>query len=144
MGKAQIDLSGEPPFKAHQLKLCGNVFLLTTMQQLAEFYVLTEKCGVGIESGKKLVNTLFPLPPHSIYSSRMLDGSCFDVSQSVVDITKAQHVAAYVNNVADSCGAKLDSYNVAVRNLEDVGDRGDIMAIYGAVREQSGLPFSNQ
>ena len=71
----------------------------------------------------------------------MLSGSCFDTEHILADVTKVQHVASYVNSMADTYGVKLDSYNVAVENLGRVNNRGDFNAIYGVVREQSGLPF---
>ena len=50
--------------------------------------------------------------------------------------------------MADSVCAKLKALDVADSHFSDVqkemGAKGDIAGIYGAVRKESGLPFANQ
>lgn len=145
MGRVHIDLSDTPFETALHLKLCQNLFSMTVTQQLSEFYTLAEKSNIGVENGRKLIDALFPDSPHHLfYSNRMLSGSSFDTEHIVNHADMAMHVTHHVNALADKCGVRLASYNIAVDNLAQVGERGDFTAVYGVVREQSGLPFSNQ
>ncbi|KAK7046601.1 putative oxidoreductase [Favolaschia claudopus] len=142
MGKAHIDLSDQTPGKAQELKLCGNIFNFTTLQQLAEFYTMVEKAGIGAKRGHQLVQALFPPgTPQAIYGEGMVTGRSFDTQNIVVDVEKTLHIAEYVNALADRNGVPLKAYNLAVDNIRAVGDRGDFTAVYGVVREQSGLLF---
>lgn len=57
----------------------------------------------------------------------------------------AIHLAGQVLGLAAGCGARLKSYEVADQHMKMVhthaGPKGDISGIYGAVRQESGLPF---
>lgn len=77
VGRALIDLSGEEFTKASLLKLLGNVLIMTTMETVAEVNVFAEKCGLGTHNMAKLMNQIFPGPPHSIYNQRMLSGEYY-------------------------------------------------------------------
>lgn len=50
---------------------------MTTMEQVAEVNVFSEKCGLGTQNMKKLMDELFPRPPHAIYNQRMLSGGYY-------------------------------------------------------------------
>ena len=66
----------------------------------------------------------------------------------MVNIGPARDLAAHVLEVAHDSRAHLPAYEVAVNHLksaeEEVGSSGDISGIYGAVRLESGLRYSNQ
>jgi len=143
MGKAHIDLSDQERGKAQELKLCGNIFNFTALQQLAEFYTMVDKAGIGASRGHQLVQALFP--PHTpqyIYGEGMVSGRCFDTQNIVVDVEKTLHIVGYVNALAQRNGVPLKAYNLAAESLRAIRGRGDYMAVYGVVREQSGLPFA--
>lgn len=59
------------------MKLIGNVLILTTMEQIAEACVLGEKIGLGKTHVRRLIDTMFPNPPHTIYVERMVTGGYF-------------------------------------------------------------------
>jgi len=57
----------------------------------------------------------------------------------------ALHLAGQVLGLAAGCGAKLPAYEVANQHMRmvktHVGSKGDISGIYGALRQESALPF---
>jgi 3-hydroxyisobutyrate dehydrogenase-like beta-hydroxyacid dehydrogenase len=77
IGQSIVDLSGEEPGKASMLKLMGNILIMTTMEQVAEVNVFSEKCGLGTQNMRKLLDQIFPGPPHTIYNQRMLTGDYY-------------------------------------------------------------------
>lgn len=72
--RAVVDLSGEEPAKASLLKCVGNVLIMTTTEQIAEAHVFAEKSGLGTKHMASLIETMFPRPPHTVYSSKMVSG----------------------------------------------------------------------
>ena len=72
--RAVVDLSGEEPAKASLLKCIGNVLIMTTIEQIAEAHVFAEKSGLGTKHMTSLIETMFPRPPHTVYSSKMVSG----------------------------------------------------------------------
>ena len=77
VGQAVVDLSGEEPAKASLLKVIGNVLIMTTMETVAEAHVFAEKTGLGTGHMQNLIATLFPRPPHTIYSAKMVSGDYY-------------------------------------------------------------------
>jgi len=69
-----VDLSGEEPAKSSLLKCIGNVLIMTTIEQIAEAHVFAEKSGLGTKHMASLIETMFPRPPHTVYSSKMVSG----------------------------------------------------------------------
>lgn len=45
---------------------------MTTIEQIAEAHVFAEKSGLGTKHMASLIETIFPRPPHTVYSSKML------------------------------------------------------------------------
>jgi 3-hydroxyisobutyrate dehydrogenase-like beta-hydroxyacid dehydrogenase len=72
-----VDLSGEKHGQASLLKLMGNVLIMTTMETVAEVNVFAEKTGLGTQNMEKLMNQLFPQPPHAIYNKKILNGDYY-------------------------------------------------------------------
>ena len=72
--RAIVDLSGERPAKASLLKCIGNVLIMTTIEQIAEAHVFAEKSGLGTQHMASLIETMFPRPPHTVYSAKMISG----------------------------------------------------------------------
>ena len=60
----------------------------------------------------------------------------------------AIHLAGQVRELAGSVGVKLRGYEVAGEHLEmvkaHIGPKGDVSGIYGAVRQESGLPYESK
>ncbi|MCJ1243552.1 hypothetical protein MMC30_000749 [Trapelia coarctata] len=147
VGRAVVDLAGEEPGQASLLKMIGNVMIMTTMETVAEVYVFAEKAGLGTQQMQKLMGTMFPNPPHSIYSAKMLGGD-YCREDAIVGVGKAQALAALVLELATASKTCLKSYEVAVEHLAAAeayaGPACDITGIYGAVRLESDLPFENK
>lgn len=65
----------------------------------------------------------------------------------MVEISKAQSLAADVLQLAKSNGVSIKGYEVAVEHLQvakaHTGESADILGIYGAVRLESSLPYQN-
>ena len=47
---------------------------MTTIEQIAEAHVFAEKSGLGTNHMTALIETMFPRPPHTVYSSKMVSG----------------------------------------------------------------------
>jgi 3-hydroxyisobutyrate dehydrogenase-like beta-hydroxyacid dehydrogenase len=144
VGKAIVDLSGEPPAKASLLKIIGNVVILTTIETIAEVEVFAEKTGMATSYIQQLFDTLLPTPLHSVYSTKMANGS-YHSGKPMVEVQLAQDLAAHVLDLAEKSNTSLKSYKVAIGHLDAAGEHSglssDISGIYGAVRMESGLPF---
>jgi hypothetical protein len=65
-----------------------------------------------------------------------------------IGVSHALTLAGKVMGVAKATGTSLKSYEVAVQHLEDAkklaGPDTSLLGIYGAIREESGLPYDNQ
>jgi 3-hydroxyisobutyrate dehydrogenase-like beta-hydroxyacid dehydrogenase len=60
----------------------------------------------------------------------------------------ARKDAGHAMKLAEAAGTRLKAVEVADQHLAGVkkarGEKGDIAGIYGAIREEAGLPFENQ
>lgn len=74
--------------------------------------------------------------------------SFFFISQPVVSIDMARHLATEVLSLASTSGTRLAAYEAGYQHMESVkshvGAKGDISGIYGAIRQESGLAYENQ
>ena len=88
-GKAVIEFADEPPRKALQLKLIGNVAVLNMVESLAETHALAEKIGLGGEQIHRFYENMLP-GPYVAYSTRMLNGDYYarDVPLFAVDLAR--------------------------------------------------------
>ncbi|TVY44621.1 putative oxidoreductase [Lachnellula subtilissima] len=139
-----INLSDEKPAKASLLKNVGNVLILTTMETVSECHVLAEKSGLRVEIFQDLLQSMFPIGPHSIYSRGLSSGRYFR-EQPIVNIDSALSLSAHISSNAERLGVSLKAYDVTREHLRKAkkyaGGNGDILGIYGAVRLESGLPY---
>ena len=74
---AVVDFSDEPQGRSSLLKIVGNVLIMTTMEQVAELMVLSEKSGLGVNNLRKLFAALYPGGPikqHLLYQGLMASG----------------------------------------------------------------------
>lgn len=157
MARANIDLSFDPAEtsevaaaqdvgKASTMKLIGNSFILSFVEQLAEGLTLAEKSGVGIEPLAQWMELMFPGPLPK-YVERMQTGDYYKREYPLFPVDLARKDLRHVNSVAAASGMKMKSLEVVDGYLKDVkahsGERGDIAGMYGAVRKESGLKFEN-
>lgn len=149
MGRATIDFSSQPAGNATLLKVIGNTFILNLVSQLSEGHVLAEKSGLGTANLHTFISTMFP-GPYTAYSQRMLEGDYYKRDEPLFAIDLARKDARHAMSLAESGGAKegMKMLKVAQGRLEEVktelGEKGDIPSVYGAVRKEAGLEFKNQ
>ncbi|KAF2450161.1 6-phosphogluconate dehydrogenase-like protein [Karstenula rhodostoma CBS 690.94] len=131
IGRAVVNLSGEQPGQASLLKFIGNVMIMTSMETAAEMCTFAEKTKLGPSNILKLFEALMPTSPHVVTGA-----------------SQALALAGKVMGVAKATGTSLKSYEVAVQHLKDAkklaGPDTSLLGIYGAIRQESGLPYDNQ
>jgi len=146
MGRAIVDFSNQPPSKATLLKVIGNTFILSMIETLSEGHVLAEKTGLGSDNLHKFIEGMFP-GPYTAYSNRMLSGDYYKREEPLFAVDLARKDAGHAMKLAKDNGTKMGITEVADKHLEVVkkerGEKGDIAAIYGAVRKEGGLDFEN-
>lgn len=150
MARANIDLSfaedGGDVGKASTMKLIGNSFILSFVEQLAEGLTLAEKSGVGIDPLAQWMELMFPGPLPK-YVERMQSGDYYKREYPLFQVDLARKDLRHVSSVAEASGMRMRSLEVVDKYLQDVkahsGERGDIAGMYGAVRKESGLKFEN-
>ncbi|KAI9054663.1 hypothetical protein LZ554_001815 [Drepanopeziza brunnea f. sp. 'monogermtubi'] len=146
MGRANVDFSDQPVGKATLLKVIGNTFVLNMVEMLSEGHVLAEKSGLGNENLHQFIETMFP-GPYAAYSTRMLSGDYHKREEPLFAVDLARKDARHAMALAKSAGTRMHGVEVADEHLKQVkdhkGEKGDIAAIYGAVRKEAGLKFEN-
>lgn len=144
-----IDLGGPDADvgRASLLKLLGNTFILNTVETLAEGMVAAEKSGLGTDVYQQFMDTMFP-GPFPKYAERMASGDYFQREEPLFAVDLARKDLRHASNLAADAGMRLRSGEITDQYLQDVkaqrGEKGDIAAVYGAVRKEAGLPFENK
>lgn len=117
------------------------------VQTLAEGHVVAEKLGLGPENLHKFVELMFP-GPYTAYSGRMLSGDYYQRAEPLFQVDLARKDAGHAMKLAESVGARFRLTEIADEYLkvvkEEMGAKGDIAGIYGAVRVGNGLGFGNK
>lgn len=72
--RAVGDLGGKKPAKSSLLECIRNNLIITTIEKIAEAHMLAEKSRLGTKHMVSLIETMFPGPPHAVYSSKMVSG----------------------------------------------------------------------
>ncbi|KAI5813887.1 NAD binding domain of 6-phosphogluconate dehydrogenase-domain-containing protein [Pyronema omphalodes] len=146
IGRSVIDLRGHAPGKALLLKLTGNSFIISMVETLAEGHAWAEKSGLGSELLHKFIENMMP-GPFVAYSNRMMSGDYLR-EDPLFAVDLARKDAGHAIKLAGSVGVDMKITKIADDHLKTVkevrGEKGDLPAIYGAVRKESGLDFSNR
>ena len=146
MGRANIDLGGQPAEKATLLKVLGNTFILSMIETISEGQVVAEKTGLGVDVLHQFIEVMFP-GPYVAYSSRMQSGDYYKREEPLFAVDLALKDARHAQSLANKAGMHLKNVEVANEYLkgvkEHMGARGDIAGIYGAKRVEAGLKFEN-
>ncbi|KAH7327889.1 6-phosphogluconate dehydrogenase NAD-binding protein [Stachybotrys elegans] len=146
MAKAEVLFEDQPHGKATTLKVLGNTFVLNMAEQLAEAHVVAEKSGLGTDAMHQFIEAFFP-GAYATYSTRMLSGDYHKRSEPLFAVDLARKDARHAKAIAEAAGVRLQNVEVADSHLallkEIVGPSGDITGIYGAVRKESGLDYTN-
>lgn len=146
MGRANIDFSGQEPSRATLLKVIGNTFILSMVVALAEGHTLAEKSGLGTDDLHKFLEVMFP-GPYTAYSNRMLTGDYHNREEPLFAVDLARKDARHAKKIAADSGMRMripelgDEYLASVK--AEMGEKGDLAGIYGAKRQEAGLPYKN-
>lgn len=147
MGRANIDFSDQAPSKATTLKVIGNTFILSMVTTLAEGHTIAEKSGLGTDDLHQFIEVMFP-GPYTAYSTRMLSGDYYDREEPLFAVDLARKDARHAKKLASDSGMRMrvaelgDEYLAGVK--AEMQEKGDIAGIYGAKRQEAGLPFKNK
>lgn len=146
VGRAVIDFSDQDPGKATLLKIIGNTFILSMVTALSEGHAMAEKTGLGTKELHQFVDMMFS-GPYTAYSNRMISGDYYKREEPLFAVDLARKDARHVKKLAADAGMRhrivelADEYLTTVK--EHAGENGDMPAIYGAKREESGLKYEN-
>ena len=147
MGRATIDYSSQPAGNATLLKVIGNTFILNMNEVLSEGLVLAEKTGLGSANLHTFIENLFP-GPYAACSNHMVTGDYYQRDEPLFHVDLARKDARHALDLAERNRCSVPALQAAERHLvkvkEHCGDRGDLLGIYGAVRQESGLKFENK
>ncbi|KAL4725734.1 hypothetical protein ACLX1H_007887 [Fusarium chlamydosporum] len=147
MGRDEIPFEDQPHSNAAKLKLIGNAFALNAIAQLAESLTLAEKSGISPAMVKKFIDIMYG-GIYSLYGGLMLSGEYWSMSEPYVsadiamkDIKHLLHLGGEVNMELNNVQTGLTYVQKAME--QSPGDKTDISAIYGAVRQANGLEFES-
>ncbi|CAK7214143.1 hypothetical protein SCUCBS95973_002038 [Sporothrix curviconia] len=142
-----ILLRDAPVGHSSLLKVIGNTFIFNMIEQLAEAHVLAEKTGLGTDALDQFVKAMFP-GPYAAYSQRMVSGQYYTLDRPLFAVDLARKDIGYALRYGEQTGVALQNARTADAHLVQVkehdGETGDVAAIYGAVRQEAGLPYENQ
>ncbi|EIN05803.1 hypothetical protein PUNSTDRAFT_145719 [Punctularia strigosozonata HHB-11173 SS5] len=138
---------GEDVGNAELMKVTGNMFIMTVNESLAEALTLAEKSGLGPDRVHEFVQTMFPGSPYENYSKR-IQARLWVAKDGEKPAGSAPHGLKDINHclaLAEASGVRMYILEAAKRHLtaafEKHGEQADVSAMYGAAREEAGLPF---
>ncbi|ERS95952.1 hypothetical protein HMPREF1624_07487 [Sporothrix schenckii ATCC 58251] len=144
--RQDILLKDAPVSHAALLKVIGNTFILNMVEQLAEGHVLAEKTGLGTGAMHELMQAIFP-GSYVAYSERMMSGQYYTMERPLFAVDLARKDIGFALRLGEKVGVTLQNARTADAHLVEVkahdGETGDVAGIYGAVRQESGLPYEN-
>lgn len=142
IGKKAIELGQEDVAESLRLKLCGNYFITSLVEMVAEGMTLGEASGVGQDKVKELLDAVFPNSLFGVYAGRMLNNTYKD--EIAFPITAAKKDVAHIVQLAKDSGAKLPITEAFLENADKVlADHGnyDLSSVVGNMRLRAGLEF---
>jgi len=145
--RATLPLTGnEDVGRASLMKVLGNTFILNMVESLAEGVTAAEKTGLGAEMYEQWVATMFP-GAFAKYAERMTSGDYHKREEPLFAVDLARKDLRHASTLASDGGMRLRSVEVTDGYLQEVkkerGEKGDVAAVYGAIRKEAGLPFAN-
>ncbi|XWW93065.1 hypothetical protein V2A60_000993 [Cordyceps javanica] len=139
-----IKLANQPLREAGMLKLVGNFVRFSAIEVLCEASVLSEKIGLPEETLAKFVEAMIPGPSAGQLAT-LHAGEYNNLATSLAPISMALKENSYLNDLAGRSGAKLRTLDTVTAHAERVnemrGPDAKLLAIYGSIREENGLPF---
>lgn len=132
--------------RAAQLKVLGNTFVLNMVEQLAQSLTAAEKTGLGTAPILSFVEAIFP-GAYTGVAHQMLSGDYHKREEPLFAVDLARKDLRHARALTEGAGVKMAFAEAADRQLARVkerqAERGDMVGIYGAVREEAGLKFEN-
>ncbi|CAG7959033.1 unnamed protein product [Penicillium olsonii] len=133
--------------RAGMLKVLGNTFILNTVGVLAESLCAAEASGLGVEPFKEWLG-LFAPGPFANYAERMDSGDYYKREEPLFAVDLARKDLRHAAAVAGEGGLRMRNVEVTDSLLQEVkaerGEKGDLAAVYGAVRKGAGMKFENE
>lgn len=124
----------------------GNTFVISMVETIAEGLVVAEKSGLETDAMHQFFEAVFP-GPYVAYSNRMRSGDYHKRPEPLFSVDLVRKDARHALDMARTSGATMKGVELADHYLTQVkdrmGEKGDLAGIYGAVREESGLEFTN-
>ncbi|OAA64964.1 6-phosphogluconate dehydrogenase family protein [Cordyceps fumosorosea ARSEF 2679] len=145
--KDTIKLADQPLREAGMLKLVGNFVRFSAIEVLCEATVLSEKIGLPKETLARFVEAMTP-GPSAGQLAMLHSGAYSDLTTSIAPISMALKENGYLNDLAQQSGARLRTLDTVTAHAERVnemrGPDAKLLAIYGSIREENGLPFDRK
>lgn len=124
IGKKTIEL-GEDVGESLRLKLCGNFFITSVVEMVAEGMTLGEGAGVGQDKVKELLDCVFPNSLLGIYAGRMLNNTYRD--EIAFPISGAKKDVGHITHMAKEAGVSLPITEIFLENANKAqAAQGDI------------------
>lgn len=87
--------------------------------------------------------------PYVIYSNRLMNGDYFKSVKWGTDLALKDY--GHAKSLAKEAGVELKGLDIVAQHVRDVGDwakqeegrKADIAGVYGTVRKEAGLDFTN-
>ncbi|KAI8146752.1 hypothetical protein BJV82DRAFT_648575 [Fennellomyces sp. T-0311] len=131
---------GEEQFRALQLKLSGNFFVMALLEGLSEGMALGAASGLGQEKIKELLEEMWPGTPLTIYANFICNNTYHD--QIHFPLSSVRKDVVHILNYGKESNAKLHIIDLFLSHLDHVlkkhGDL-DVAAACIASREEAGL-----
>lgn len=110
-------------------------------------HTFAEKSGLGTDVLHEFITNMFP-GPYTAYSERMLSGDYYTRDEPLFGVDLARKDLGHMLKLADGVGVDMKVLRVVDEHLKivkkEMGEKGDLPGVYGAVRLESGLPYGNQ
>lgn len=118
VGITAIKLGQEDIAESLRLKVCGNFFITSVVEIVAEGMILSEAAGVGQGNVKELLDAVFPNTLLGVYADRMLNNTYKD--QVAFPITAAKKDVGHIVHMAQESGARLPITEAFLQNADKV------------------------
>ncbi|KAI8881003.1 NAD(P)-binding protein [Backusella circina FSU 941] len=132
IGKKHIDL-GDVIEKALKLKLCGNFFVTSVVELVAEGMALGDATGIGEDNIKALINTLFPNTLFPIYAERIHQKTYHD--KIAFSVNSAKKDVGYIKEMAEASNANLPITNIFLDHLNQSNGDSDLTSIVEVLKK---------
>ncbi|KAI8914736.1 3-hydroxyisobutyrate dehydrogenase family protein [Powellomyces hirtus] len=141
--RAVMDL-GDEAYKASQMKLMGNFFILSSMEMIAEAQCLADKTGLARDNLLDFIDHLLPAPLLQGYAARIAsDNYTNTAEQPGFSVTGALKDITLIRKMAADHDMTLPITDITIRHLErqkrEADPDMDMTSAAAAIRLENGL-----